>query len=76
MTITIRLPDGKALELPDGATGADAASPGLSSVFIASVSELSANFGWAPVKVRRAAVPWVAGAPAGAVAAATASPAR
>jgi threonyl-tRNA synthetase len=38
MTITITLPDGKALELPDGATGADAASaigPGLARAALA-----------------------------------------
>ncbi len=57
-------------------TGAVAASPGLSSVFIASVSELSASLGCAPSSVRIAPVPWVAGAPGGADAAATASPAK
>src|SRR5882672_3095563 len=36
--ITVRLPDGKALELPDGATGADAAAaigPGLAKAALA-----------------------------------------
>lgn len=44
-------------------TGAVAGSPGLSSAFIASVSELSASLGWALSKVRTAPVPCVAGAP-------------
>jgi threonyl-tRNA synthetase len=38
MTITVKLPDGKALELPDGATGADAAAaigPGLARAALA-----------------------------------------
>ena len=57
-------------------TGAPAASPGLTSAFIASVSELSASFGWALSKARTAPAPCVAGAPGGAEAAATASPAK
>ncbi len=38
MSITVSLPDGKALELPDGATGADAAAaigPGLARAALA-----------------------------------------
>src|SRR4051794_38040030 len=38
MTVTVTLPDGKALELPDGATGADAAAaigPGLARAALA-----------------------------------------
>jgi len=38
MSITVTLPDGKALELPDGATGADAAmaiGPGLARAALA-----------------------------------------
>ena len=57
-------------------TGAVAASPGLSSAFIASVSELSASLGCALNRLRTAPVPCVAGAPGGTDAAATASPAR
>jgi hypothetical protein len=45
-------------------------------MFIASVSELSASLGCALSNVRTAPVPWVGGAPWGADAAATASPAK
>ncbi len=57
-------------------TGAVATSPGLSSVSIAAVKESSASLGRAPIRVRTAPIPAVAGAPAGADAAATASPAK
>ncbi len=57
-------------------TGAVAGSPGFSSVFIASVNELSASLGCALNRERTAPVPWGTGAPGGTDAAATASPAR
>src|SRR5215470_6105446 len=57
-------------------TGALAGSPALVSASIAVVHLLSASLGWPPTKVLTAPVPAVAGWPAGAAAAATASAAR
>jgi len=62
MSITVTLPDGKALELPDGATGADAAAaigPGLAKAALA--VELSPD-GEQP-EVRDLARPLPSGAP-------------
>jgi threonyl-tRNA synthetase len=46
MSVTVKLPDGKALELPDGATGADAAAaigPGLARAALAVEVQHAAN---------------------------------
>ena len=63
MAITVTLPDGKALELEDGATGADAAGaigPGLARAALA--IEVSAGEAGGPAELRDLARPLPDGA--------------
>jgi threonyl-tRNA synthetase len=65
MSITITLPDGKALELPDGATGADAAAaigPGLARAALAIELRTEEQPADAPAEVRDLARPLPDGA--------------